>query len=202
MPLWLSARPLVLASKSEVRRKLLAAAGLPLEVKPAEIDERGIEARSGVTGASPAAVLLARAKAWAVSEKLPERLVLGADQTLAFGERRFSKPRDLAAAREQLRTLSGATHELHTAVVAVRDGVALFEHVDVARLTMRKFSDEFLDNYIEIAGEVALTSVGAYQLEGFGAQLFERIEGDYFTVLGLPLLPLLAFLRRDGFVLS
>ncbi len=202
MPLWLSARPLVLASKSEVRRKMLAAAGLPLEVKPADIDERGIEERAGVSGASDAAVLLAHAKAWAVSEKLPERLVLGADQTLVFGERRFSKPKNLVAAREQLHLLSGQTHELHTAVVAVRDGAALFEHVDVARMTMRKFSDECLDNYIEIAGEAALASVGAYQLEGIGAQLFERVEGDYFTILGLPLMPLLAFLRRDGFVLS
>jgi septum formation protein len=181
---------------------MLAAAGLPLEIKPADIDERGIETRAGVSGPSAAALLLAHAKAWAVSEKLPERLVLGADQTLAFGDQRFSKPKDIAAAREQLHTLSGKTHELHTAVVAVRDGVALFEHVDVARLTMRKFSEQFLDSYSEIAGNAALTSVGAYQLEGIGAQLFERVEGDYFTILGLPLMPLLAFLRRDGFVLS
>ncbi|HZP74553.1 MAG TPA: Maf family protein [Pseudolabrys sp.] len=202
MPLWLAPRPLVLASKSEVRRKILAAAGVPLEIKPADIDERGIESRAGVNEPSAAANLLAHAKAWAASEHLPERLVLGADQTLAFGTRRFSKPKDRNAAFAQLKALAGGTHELHTAIALIRDGAVLFEHVEVARLTVRRISDEFLDTYLTLIGDAALASVGAYQVEGMGAQLFERIEGDYFTILGLPLLPLLDFLRRGGFILS
>jgi septum formation protein len=128
------------------------------------------------------------------------RPVLGADQTLACGDRRFSKPADRAAAAEQLRGLRGRTHELHSAIALVRDGEALFELVDTARLTMRDFSDRFLEDYLDMAGDAALASVGGYQLEGIGIHLFERVEGDYFTILGLPLLPLLAFLRRNGFV--
>ena len=128
----------------------------------------------------------------------PGRLVLGADQTLALGAKRFSKPVDRAAARSQLATLWGRTHELHSAIAFVQDATVLFEHVETARLTMRAFSDSFLDLYLETAGTAATASVGAYQIEGLGIQLFERIDGDYFTILGLPLLQALEFLRQRG----
>ena len=200
MPLWLAPHPLVLASKSDVRGKMLAAVGLRFEIRPAQIDERAVEANAGITDAAAAARLLARAKADAVARSVPGRLVLGADQTLARGTKRFSKPGNRAAAAEQLRSLRGRTHELHSALALVRDGVLLFDCVDSARLTMRDVSDRFLEDYLEMAGDAALTSVGGYQLEGLGIHLFERVEGDYFTILGLPLLPLLAFLRQNGFV--
>ena len=127
-----------------------------------------------------------------------EALVLGADQTLALGVRRFSKAPDRAAAREQLRALRGRTHTLHSAVALMRAGTVLFEHVDTASLTMRDFSDDFLERYLDEAGAAATASVGGYQLEGLGIQLFERVAGDHFTVLGLPLIPLLDWLRRAG----
>ncbi len=198
MSLWLSADPLVLASRSAVRRTLLEAAGVPVEVQPADIDERSVE--TGVPPQAPAgiAALLARQKALAVARLHPARLVLGADQTLALDAKLFTKPADRAAACAQLRALSGRTHELHSAIAFVRDAKVVFEHVDTARLTMRSFSDRFLDAYLDAAGSAATASVGAYQIEGFGIQLFERVEGDYFTVLGLPLMATLYFLRRDG----
>jgi septum formation protein len=200
VPLWLDSRPLVLASKSEARSKILSGAGLRLEVRPAHIDERAAEAQGAARDALAAASLLARAKALAVSAAMPGRLVLGADQTLALATTRFSKPADRAAARAQLQALRGKTHALHSGVALARDGAALFEFSDTAQLTMRAFSDRFLDDYLDMAGEAALMSVGAYQIEGAGIHLFERIEGDYFTILGLPLLPLLDFLRGAGFV--
>lgn len=200
MSLWLAAQPLVLASKSGVRAKILQAAGLPVEIKPADIDERTVEARGGAKAPGDAALLLAREKARAVAALMPGRLVLGADQTLALGSRRFSKPADRAGAREQLKTLAGKTHELHAAIAVVRDGDVLFSHVDAARLTMRAFSDGFLERYLDTAGDAATKSVGGYQLEGAGIHLFERVEGDYFTILGLPLVPLLHFLRRRKFL--
>jgi len=200
MPLWLDRQPLVLASKSDVRGKLLAAAGLRFEIRPAHIDERAVEAKAGGTDAAAAARLLARAKALAVAATCPGQLVLGADQTLARGSTRFSKPADRAAAAEQLRALRGRTHELHSALALARDAAVLFDCVDTARLTMRDVSDRFLDDYLAMAGDAALTSVGGYQLEGIGVHLFERIEGDYFTILGLPLLPLLGYLRQNKFV--
>jgi septum formation protein len=200
MPLWLAPQPLVLASKSDVRGKILAVAGLRFEIRPAQIDERAVEAKAGVTDAAAAARILARAKAETVSTTRPGQLVLGADQTLALGAKRFGKPADRTAAAEQLRALRGRTHELHSSLALVRDGKVLFDCVDSARLTMRAFSDKFLDDYLTIAGSAALSSVGGYQLEGIGIHLFERVEGDYYTILGLPLLPLLAFLRQNGFV--
>jgi len=200
MPLWLDRQPLVLASKSDVRGKLLAAAGLRFEIRPAHIDERAVEAKAGASDAAAAARLLARAKALAVAATRPGQLVLGADQTLARGSTRFSKPADRAAAAEQLRALRGRTHELHSALALARDGAVLFDCVDTARLTMRDVSDRFLDDYLAMAGNAALTSVGGYQLEGIGVHLFEKIEGDYFTILGLPLLPLLGYLRQNKFV--
>jgi septum formation protein len=128
------------------------------------------------------------------------RPVLGADQTLALGALRFTKPRDRGDAIRQLQALRGRTHELHSALALVRDGKVLFQCVDTARLTMRDISDKFIDSYLDMVGDLALASVGGYQLEGIGVHLFERIEGDYFTILGLPLMPLLAFLRQSGYV--
>ena len=200
MTLWLDSRPLVLASKSDVRAKILSAAGLRFEIRPAAIDERAVEAQATTSDAMALARLLARAKAQVVASAQPERLVLGADQTLALGAACFSKPADRAAAREQLRALRGKTHALHSALTLARDGEVLFEHGDTAQLTMRAFSDRFLDDYLDLAGDTALMSVGAYQIESFGIHLFERIDGDYFTILGLPLLPLLDFLRSNGFM--
>lgn len=197
MSLWLAARPLMLASKSTARRALLEAAGIPVEIEPASIDERAVEARAGLEDAAKAAALLAREKARAVAEKHPGRLVLGADQTLALGQRRFSKAPDRAAAREQLVALRGKTHTLHSAVAVVQAGTVVFEHVAAAHLTMRAFSDGFLDSYLDTVGDAATASVGGYQLEGVGVQLFERVEGDHSTILGLPLLPLLDWLRRS-----
>ncbi len=198
MPLWLASAPLMLASRSVVRRTLLEAAGVPIEVHAADIDERGLE--TGVTSEMPAAVaaLLAREKASVVAGLHPGRLVLGADQTLALDAERFAKPTDRAAARAQLRALCGRTHELHSAIVFVQDATVLFEHVGTARLTMRSFSNRFLDLYLEAVGSAATASVGAYQIEGPGIQLFERVDGDYFTILGLPLMAALDFLRRHG----
>jgi septum formation protein len=198
MALWRAEQPLVLASKSAVRRLVLEGAGIPLEIVPADIDERGLEARAGMRSPGAIAALLAYEKARAVSVRLPDRLVLGADQTLALGEQSFSKPVDRAAARAQLMALRGRSHELHSAVSLLRDGAVIFEHCAVARLTMRAFSVDFLTAYMEAAGDAVLASVGCYQVEGRGIQLFERIEGDHFTIMGLPLLPLLEFLRREG----
>ena len=200
MPLWLAAQPLVLASKSDIRGKILAAAGLRFEIRPAQIDERAVEAAAKPEDAVAAARLLARAKAEAVSATVAGRPVLGADQTLARGIHRFTKPKDRTEATEQLRALRGRTHELHSALALVWDGDLLFQCVETARLTMRNVSDRFIDDYLDMAGDLALSSVGAYQLEGIGVHLFERIEGDYFTILGLPMLPLLAYLRSAGFV--
>lgn len=202
MPLWLAASPLVLASKSKIRRGLLAAAQVPVEVRPAELDERAIEAGAPANGPNAVAAHLAREKALLVGRDNPGRVVLGADQVLALDGKRFAKPPDRAAARAQLRALSGRTHSLHSAVACVQNGIVVFEHVSVARLTMRTLSDQFLDAYLDAAGEAALESVGAYQLEGLGSQLFERVEGDYFAILGLPLLEVLEFLRRRGWLLS
>jgi len=202
MALWLSAHPLVLASRSTARRVMLAAAGIPTEPNPADLDERTLEARAASQTPAGVAVLLAREKAAFVARAHPGRLVLGADQTLALGAMRFAKPADRQAARAQLRALSGRSHELHSAIAFVQDGAVLFELTDSARLTMRSLSDHFLDLYLDAVGEAATASVGAYQLEGLGSHLFERVDGDYFTILGLPLIPALDFLRRHGCLAS
>ncbi len=198
MPLWLAGKPLVLASRSKARQSLLANAGIPIEIVPADLDERSLAAGVNSTAPGAIAAYLARAKASAVAKALPSRLTLGADQVLARGAECFAKPADLAAARSQLRALRGRTHELHSAIAFVKDADVLFEYVGVARLTMRSFSERFLDLYLDAAGEAAPASVGGYQLENLGVQLFERVDGDYFTVLGLPLLQALDFLRRQG----
>jgi septum formation protein len=200
MPLWLAGEPLVLASKSASRYAILRDAGIPVAVEPADIDERAIEQRSAKQDAGELAAVLAREKARTIAARLPDRLVLGADQTLALGERRFSKPADRAGAHRQLAALRGQTHELHSAVALARGSSVLFEHREVARLTMRSFSDQFLEAYLDAAGAAVTASVGAYQLEKVGIQLFERIDGDHFTILGLPLLPLLEFLRSAGWL--
>jgi septum formation protein len=199
---WLAADPLVLASKSAARRALLEAAGIPIAVRPADLDERKLEA--GLSSQAPAVVaaFLARAKASFVAKSESGKLVLGADQTLALGAERFAKPADRASAYAQLRALRGRTHELHSAIAFVRDNTVLFEHASTARLTMRAFSDRFLELYLDGAGDAATASVGAYQIEDSGVQLFERIDGDYFTILGLPLLAALDFLRRYGCLVS
>ena len=196
--LWLASAPLVLASRSTIRRTLLETAGVPVEIRPADVDERGIEAKAPLQAPVAIAALLAREKAAVIARAMPGRLVLGADQLLSWNGERFSKPADRAAARAQLTKLSGQTHELYSAIAFTRDDAVLFEHVGVARLTMRAFSGRFLDDYLGAVGDAATTSVGAYQLEGLGIQLFERIDGDYFTVLGLPLITALDFLRRHG----
>jgi septum formation protein len=198
MSLWRGA-PLVLASKSDARRKLLEGAGIPVVVDAAAVDERAIEARSVDAKSDPeaAAQLLAREKALAVARRR-EGIVLGADQTLALSNRRFSKPNSRAAAREQLSVLAGRTHVLHSAAALASEGKIIFEAVSTARLTMRTLSETALDAYLDAAGEAVTNSVGGYQLEGLGVHLFEKVDGDHFTVLGLPLLPLLAYFRESG----
>jgi nucleoside triphosphate pyrophosphatase len=200
MTLWLAANPLLLASASRVRLTLLTAAGVPTEPRPAELDERSREASAPSQTPGAIAAVLAREKASMVERQSPGRLVLGADQILALGAEHFAKPADRAAARAQLGALCGRTHELHCAVVFMQDAKVLYEHVSVARLTMRSFSDRFLDLYLDAVGSAATASVGAYQVEGLGIQLFERVEGDYFTVLGLPLMAVLNFLRGTGYL--
>ena len=198
MALWQAPEPLVLASRSSSRRAMLEAAGIPVEVRVADIDERAVESAAGVSAAGEAALLLACEKAGAVARVMPSRLVVGADQTLSIDDRRLDKPVDIAAARAQLGMLAGRTHELHAAVAVAYGDEVLFRAVDRARLTVRSFTAGFLQSYLDAAGASVLASVGSYQLEGAGIHLFERIEGNYFTILGLPLLPLFSFLRRHG----
>jgi septum formation protein len=188
---------LVLASQSKARQALLANAGIRFESEPAEIDERAIQAASGLAAPGDIAVLLAREKARFVSARRQGQYVIGADQTLALGGRIFNKPAGRAHAADQLRALAGHCHELHAAVAVAHDGKILFEHVAVARMTMRRLGDAEIDTYLNEAGAAVTSSVGAYQLEGLGVHLFEHIEGDHFTILGLPLLPLFAFLRGE-----
>ena len=197
MTLWRGTYPLILASQSRTRQALLTNAGIGFEAVPADIDERELQQNSGLSAPGEIAALLARRKAVSVSLQQPGRFVVGADQTLARGARLFAKPAGRAQAAEQLRALAGGSHELHSAVAVVHDGKILLEAVTIARMTMRQLGEREIDAYLDAAGEAVTTSVGAYQLEGLGVHLFERIEGDHFTILGLPLLPLLAFLRSE-----
>jgi septum formation protein len=198
MTIWRGKDPLILASQSRARQMLLANAGIPFDAVPADIDERALQKNSGLSAPDEIAGLLAREKACFVSSKNPGRHVVGADQALALGNRLFSKPTGRAQAADQLRLLAGGTHELHSAVAVARDGKILFSDVVVARMTMRRLDESAIESYLDQAGQAVTTSVGAYQLEGLGVHLFERIEGDHFTILGLPLLQLLAFLRGEG----
>ena len=193
--------PLVLGSRSASRAALLKAAGLTFETDPAGIDEgaiRKVITRAKGTSASDVADVLARAKAETVSERNSGALVIGADQVLGCGDELFEKPANMEEARRTLLALQGKTHQLHTAVALAREGDVTWGHVETTDLTLRELTPEFIGKYLAAAGEVVLQSVGAYQLEGLGVHLFEEIRGDYFTILGLPLLPLLAELRRDG----
>jgi septum formation protein len=198
MTIWRGKAPLVLASQSRARQMLLGNAGLAFEAVPAELDERTIQQKSGLLKPGEIAALLAQEKALFVSSTMPDRYVVGADQTLALGQRLFSKPAGRAQAADQLRALAGNTHELHSALAVARDGKILLSEVSMAHMTMRQLSGDEIRTYLDTAGEAVTTSVGAYQLEGLGVHLFDRIEGDHFTILGLPLLPLLAFLRGQG----
>lgn len=191
---------IILASGSPFRKTLLANAGIEFSAVPAEIDERAVEAPLQGSGTTPedVALILAEAKALDVSERNPGALVIGCDQTLSLGDLVFHKPDGMEGARRHLLSLSGKTHQLNSAVVLARDGETLWRHVSVARLTMRKLDPAFIGRHLARVGDKALASVGAYQIEGEGIQLFEKIEGDYFTIVGLPLLPLLAALRDLG----
>jgi septum formation protein len=195
---------LILASGSSTRRKMLAAAGVVVHVVSADVDEAAIRdtLTAGGNDMDPLdiAEVLARAKAQQVSAAHPNALVIGADQILALGARLFAKPDDLEGARQTLRDLRGHTHQLHSAVVLAQDGEVIWSHGDTAHLAVRDVSDAFIERYLREVGPDVCQSVGAYQLEGLGVQLFDRIEGDYFTILGLPLLPLLAELRARGVI--
>jgi septum formation protein len=204
MSVTVSAREIVLASGSRARREMLAAAGVHFTVQAADVDEPAIRARMRKADASvdpkKIAAVLAAAKAEDVSGKISGSLIIGADQVLALGDELLSKVPSIDAAREALRKLRGRTHDLHSAVAFAENGKITWEHVATARLTMRDFSDAFLDDYLLRAGDQVRQSVGAYELEGLGVQLFDKIEGDYFTVLGLPLMPVLAELRERGII--
>lgn len=193
-------RTLVLASSSPFRRQLMENAGLVFEAAAADIDERAIEAPLEAAGAEPyeVALHLARAKAINVAGRFPHALVIGSDQTMSLGSRVYHKPANMVAAREHLLSLSGKTHRLNSAVAFVRGDTVLWEHVAHADMTVRPLTEAFVDRHLERVGKRALTSVGAYQLEGEGIQLFERIVGDHFTIIGLPLLAMLAQLRELG----
>jgi septum formation protein len=195
----------ILASQSEARRRMLAAAGIDALARPSGIDEADLKERLSKQDSLPPEMLalaLAKAKATTVSASHENELVIGADQILTLGDRIFDKPRSLADARQQLLDLRGMTHRLVSAVAVARNRQVIWAHSDMAHLSMRGFSDAFLSAYLSAVGEEALTSVGAYKVESRGIQLFERISGDYFTILGLPLLPLLAFLRSAGCLLN
>lgn len=194
--------PLILASASPFRRALLEAAGLSFSSEPPTIDERAVEATLDGSGLTPAdrAQILAEAKALDVSGRNGEALVIGSDQILSLDGEILHKPADMEAARRRLLALSGRTHELHSAVVLARGDETLWRHVSTARLTMRPLEPAFIGRHLAMVGQAALSSVGAYQIEGPGIQLFEKIEGDHFTIVGLPLLPLLGKLRELGAV--
>ncbi len=196
------AASVVLASASPTRLALMRDAGIDVRSDPAAVDEAAAKTALRADGATVADVAeaLAELKATQVSRRHPGSLVIGADQMLECGDVWFDKPPDPAHAKAQLLALRGRTHSLVSCAVAVRDGGRLWHHTDQARLTMRRFSDRFLDDYLAMVGDEAMRSVGAYRLEGPGAQLFAGVDGDYFTILGLPLLPLLDWLRAQRVV--
>ena len=201
-PVWTGEQPLVLASRSAGRRSLLASCGIEAQVRPAQIDERAIEAGMASRGAMPVAVArgLAAEKARVVSRELPGRIVLGADQVLPFEDKCWAKAADLDEARRRLTQLSGAHHQLISACALARDGAVVFETIDVANLQMRTLSQVDIETYVAFVGRDALASVGSYRIEGLGRLLFDRVEGDQATIIGLPLTRLLGYLRANGLI--
>lgn len=191
---------LILASASQARAAMLTAAGVKVSTEPARIDEDSVKAAMLSEGAPPRDVAdkLAEMKALRISTRHTGHLVLGADQVLVHQNKLLSKAEDMVAARAQLKSLSGDKHQLFSAAVIALDGAPIWRHVGQAALHMRPFTDGFLDQYLKEIGDLAQTSVGCYHLEGRGAQLFSRVDGDYFTILGLPLLAVLGFLRARG----
>lgn len=194
----LEAQQLILASTSPFRRQLLENAGLKVQPVAPEIDERAVEKALEGSDMNPedVAAILAEAKAVEVSERFADAWVVGGDQTLSLGDEVFHKPADMEGARRHLLALSGKTHQLNSAIVIAKNGEAVWRHVAIARMTMRHLDTAFIGRHLSRVGDIALKSVGAYQVEGEGIQLFERIEGDYFTIVGVPLLPLLNKLRE------
>ena len=197
---WIADQPLLLASTSRTRLTLLVGAGLPVETQNSGIDERAVEAEGRAKNPAPPdlARYLAAEKALAVSRRHPERLVLGADQILDCEGEILHKPADRADAHVHLARLAGRTHALHSAAVLAQNGAVVDAVLDSAHLTMRSLDGRAIDRYLDLAGPDVWTSVGAYQLESLGVHLFEMVAGDHFTILGLPLIPLLAALRRQG----
>lgn len=194
----MEAETIILASTSPFRRQLLENAGLKVEPVAPEVDERAVEEALEGSDVNPedVAQILAEAKAVEVSERYPDRWIIGGDQTLSLGDEVFHKPKDMEGARRHLLALSGKTHQLNSGVVLARNGETVWRQVSIARMTMRPLDPAFIGRHLARVGDVALKSVGAYQVEGEGIQLFEKIDGDYFTIVGLPLLPLLAKLRE------
>lgn len=196
------APPLILASQSTARAALLTAAGLRFEVRPARVDEAAVKQACRAEGAAAADTTLTLAGLKARRIRDPEALIIGADQILVCGETWFDKPADLDGARTQLQALRGQTHCLVTAVVCLRGGREVWRHVTEPRLRMRGFSDAFLEEYLTAEGDAVLACVGAYRLEGLGVHLFDDVQGEHSAILGLPLLPLLGFLRQHGIIVS
>ena len=198
--LWLASEPVILASGSATRRQMLEKAGVACEVRPPEVDERALEteALQAGRGAQDMAGLLASAKALDVSRRCPGRLVLGADQTLTLDETPLHKPRDRADAARQLARMAGRRHVLRSGGGVGREGAVVFEAESLAVLSVRPLSGSAIERYLEVAGDAVLASVGGYQVEGAGVTLFDAIDGDHFTIMGLPLLPLLAWFRGEG----
>jgi septum formation protein len=191
---------LILASTSPTRQRLLRAAGVSFEVQPAAVEEEVLKAEFHHLSPPDLAAALARAKALSLAKPEHDWVILGADQVLALDETAMHKAASVGEAREKLLTLRGRTHQLHSAVACAAGETIVFEYIATAELTMRNFSDHFLEHYLTSAGDAILGSVGCYYYEGLGLQLFEKVEGDYHTILGLPVLPVLAFLRQSSIV--